>query len=246
MLELSDRFTAHSITIARMPWISTVPPEEATGRLAEAYAWQSARLGHPTEFTQLGSLEPELVHARLALYRASERASSNLTERQRTIAGHVASAVNRTPHCVSRSAIKLRELGLDGNQLAAVESGRYDVLSDDEAAIARYADKLTRDPGSDVRRRHPCSARSGTRRSRDPRPQQPDRSPELHQSGRQRARPADSRRSAITRHSRRCRREQDVRSPATDGSRPSHPRTPVVNSPTPTGPSWKSSDASRS
>lgn len=131
-----------------MPWISTIPPEEATGPLAEAYNWQAARLGHPTEFTQLGSLEPDLVHARLVLYRASERASSALTESQRTLAGHVASAVNRTPHCVSRSAIKLRELGFDADQIAAVESGRFEVLPDVEAAIARYADKLTRDPGA--------------------------------------------------------------------------------------------------
>lgn len=131
-----------------MPWISTIPPYEATGRLAEAYAWQAQRLGRPTEFTQLGSLEPDLVHARLVLYRASERTSSALTERQRTIAGHVASAVNRTPHCTSRSAIKLRELGLDVELIAAAENGRFDQLPPEEAAVAVYADKLTRDPGS--------------------------------------------------------------------------------------------------
>lgn len=131
-----------------MPWIETVPPEDATGRLAEAYAWQAQRLGRPTEFTQLGSLEPELVHARLVLYKASERASSTLTARQRTLAGHVASVVNRTPHCASRSAIKLRELGVDDAQLAALEAGEYDALPEPEAAIARYADKLTRDPGA--------------------------------------------------------------------------------------------------
>ena len=134
--------------IALMPWISTIPPEEATGRLAEAYAWQAERLGRPTEFTELGSLEPELVHARLVLYRASERTSSALTQRQKNIAGHVASAVNRTPHCTSRSAIKLRELGLDAGLIAAVENGQFDQLPAEEAAVARYAEKLTRDPGS--------------------------------------------------------------------------------------------------
>lgn len=131
-----------------MPWISTIPPEDATGRLADAYAWQAERLGRPTEFTQLGSLEPELVHARLVLYRASERTSSSLTQRQKNIAGHVASAVNRTPHCTSRSAIKLQALGLDADLIAAVESGHFDQLPLEEAAVARYADKLTRDPGA--------------------------------------------------------------------------------------------------
>lgn len=134
-----------------MTWITTISPEDATGRLAEAYAWQAERLGKPTEFTQLGSLEPELVHARLLLYRASERTSSRLTERQKNIAGHVASVINRTPHCASRSIIKLRQLGLSGEQITALEAGRFDVLAPDEAAVARYAAKLTRDPGAITR-----------------------------------------------------------------------------------------------
>ena len=49
-----------------MPWLRTIPEAEATGRLAEAYDWQSASLGRPTEFTRLGSLDAEIVHARLA------------------------------------------------------------------------------------------------------------------------------------------------------------------------------------
>jgi uncharacterized peroxidase-related enzyme len=133
-----------------MPWISTVPPEEATGKLAEAYEWQARRLGRPTEFTQLGSLEPDLVHARLVLYRASERASSKLTERERTLAGHVASVANQTPHCTSRSVIKLRELGYTPEQIASIESGQFEELPPAEAAVAVYADKLTRTPGAVV------------------------------------------------------------------------------------------------
>jgi uncharacterized peroxidase-related enzyme len=133
-----------------MVWIRTVPPEEADGVLAEAYAWQAQRLGRPTDFTQLGSLEPELVHARLVLYKATEGATSRLTVRARTLAGHVTSVVNRTPHCASRSRIKLRELGFTDELLDAVEAGRYDELEPDEAAAARYAEKLTRDPGGIV------------------------------------------------------------------------------------------------
>src|SRR5215218_2224369 len=95
-----------------MVWIRTIAPEQAERRLKEAYDWQAERLGRATEFTQLGSLEPELVHARLALYKATENASSRLTARQRNVAGHVVSVVNRTPHCASRSRVKLVELGL--------------------------------------------------------------------------------------------------------------------------------------
>jgi uncharacterized peroxidase-related enzyme len=131
-----------------MVWIRTIPPDEADGRLAEAYAWQARSLGAPTTFTQLGSLEPELVHARLALYRASERTSSNLTARQKNLISHVVSSANSTPHCTSRSAIKLRELGFSAEEIQAIESQHFDGLAPGEAAVARYALKLTRHPGS--------------------------------------------------------------------------------------------------
>ena len=47
--------------------------------LREAYDWQAASLGEPTEFTQLGSLYPELVMERLRLYKVVEGAPSALT-----------------------------------------------------------------------------------------------------------------------------------------------------------------------
>jgi len=131
-----------------MVWIKIIPPEQAEGRLAEAYAWQARQLGAPTTFTQLGSLEPELVHARLVLYRASERTSSNLTARQKNLISHVVSSANSTPHCASRSVIKLRELGFSDEQIRAVESEHFEDLAPEEAAVARYALKLTRQPGS--------------------------------------------------------------------------------------------------
>ncbi len=131
-----------------MPWIEIIAPDDATGRLAEAYQWQAQRLGQPTEFTQLGSLEPEIVHARLVLYKATENTSSRLSDRQRNLAGHVTSVVNRTPHCTSRSRIKLLQLGIDGDLLDAVEELRYEGLPPEEAAVARYAELLTRDPGA--------------------------------------------------------------------------------------------------
>jgi uncharacterized peroxidase-related enzyme len=131
-----------------MVWIKIVPPQEAEGRLAEAYAWQARSLGSPTTFTQLGSLEPELVHARLALYRASERTGSNLTARQKNLISHVVSSANSTPHCASRSSIKLRELGFTPEEIGAIENESFEDLAPEEAAVARYALKLTRHPGS--------------------------------------------------------------------------------------------------
>lgn len=131
-----------------MAWIRTIDPDDATGELADAYAWQAQRLGRPTEFTQLGSLAPELVRARLTLYRASERLASALTPLQKVVIAYVTSVLNETPHCASQVRIKLRELGADDAFIAALDAGRYEELSPAEAALARYTAKLTRAVGS--------------------------------------------------------------------------------------------------
>jgi uncharacterized peroxidase-related enzyme len=129
-------------------WIRTVPPGEASERLKEAYDWQAKRLGKPTEFTLLGSLDPEIVHARLGLYRASEKCPSALTPRQRTVIGYVTSMLNDTPHCASQVRLKLRELGFAEEEIKAMDEGRYGSLEPGEAAVARYTHRLTREPGA--------------------------------------------------------------------------------------------------
>src|SRR5258708_14254968 len=84
-----------------MPWIHTVAPEDADGRLAEAYQWQARKLGRPTEFTQLGSLDAEVVFARLTMYRASENVPSRLTPLQKLLISYLTAILNATPHCAS-------------------------------------------------------------------------------------------------------------------------------------------------
>ena len=128
-------------------WISVVDPQNADGRLAEAYAWQSKSLGRPTTFTQLGSLDPEIVHARLGLYKASENSPSAITPLQRALLGYVASWLNETPHCVSQIEIKFGHLGVSAAYLSAVREARYDELPPADAALAHYAAKLTLTPG---------------------------------------------------------------------------------------------------
>jgi uncharacterized peroxidase-related enzyme len=124
-----------------VPWIGSVPWSEAQGVLREAYDWQAASLGEPTEFTQLGSLYPELVMERLRLYKVVEAAPSSLTPLERRVAAYVTSTVNETPHCASGLVHRLADLGVPVQELAAARERdrRLD-------AIARYAEKLTRDP----------------------------------------------------------------------------------------------------
>jgi uncharacterized peroxidase-related enzyme len=124
-----------------MPWISTVGWHESSGVLREAYDWQAASLGEPTEFTQLGSLYPELVMERLRLYKVVEAGPSGLSPLERRVAAYVTSTANDTPHCSSGLVHRLADLGVPVDQL-----GR--ALADDArlAAIAAYAEKLTLHP----------------------------------------------------------------------------------------------------
>ena len=130
-----------------MPWIRTIPPEEATGRLAEGYGWQAHKLGRPTEFTQLGSLDAEVLYARLVLYRASENVPSRLTPRQRTLISYLTSILNTTPHCASLARPQLMSSEGGASLLSALDRHAYEELGSADAALARYVEKLTLRPG---------------------------------------------------------------------------------------------------
>jgi uncharacterized peroxidase-related enzyme len=131
-------------------WVASVAPEDADGRLKEAYDWQAERLGAPAEFTQLGSLHPELVYERLRLYKVVEDVPSSLSEPEKLLAIYVTSVLNDTPHCASGARAKLEAIGVDEELLAQVDDdpaepatgeGRLDL-------VLWYASTLTRSPGS--------------------------------------------------------------------------------------------------
>ena len=130
-----------------MPWIRTVEPEDADGRLAEAYGWQARKLGRPTEFTQLGSLDAEVVHARLTMYRASENVPSRLSPAQGLLISYLTSILNATPHCASLARTQL--CGLDDGEtlIRTLDRRDYAALDPPDAALARYVEKLTLRPG---------------------------------------------------------------------------------------------------
>jgi uncharacterized peroxidase-related enzyme len=124
-----------------VPWIPTVGWQEASGVLREAYDWQAASLGEPTEFTQLGSLYPDLVMERLRLYKVVDAAPSRLSRLERNVAAYVTSTLNETPHCASGLVHRLADQGVPVEELAEVR--RRDARLD---AIAAYAEKLTLRP----------------------------------------------------------------------------------------------------
>jgi uncharacterized peroxidase-related enzyme len=132
-----------------MAWIRTIPHGEATGTLKEAYDWQAKRLGAPTEYTQVGSLYPELVMRRLQLYKTVEGCPSGLSAIERQLAALITSELNETPHCSSGLHLKLLSLGADRALLQQVRADPQTARSGNERldAIIEHAVKLTLHPG---------------------------------------------------------------------------------------------------
>ncbi len=132
-------------------WIKTIPYEEADDELRAVYDRQARALGKPTETTMVGSLYPRLAATRLDLYAVSERCPSNLTKHQRNLISFVTSALNDVTYCSSQATIKLRETGLDNDQIITLANDPDSLdLSPADRELVRYTTKLTRAPGSVV------------------------------------------------------------------------------------------------
>ena len=131
-----------------MAWITIIPPAEAEGTLKEAYDWQAARLGEPTEFTQLGSLYPDLVLERLRLYKVVEGAPSALSPEERLLASLTTSTLNGTVHCASGAVIRLNELAIPSDIVVGVSASPAEPATGNRRldTILGYAAKLTRTP----------------------------------------------------------------------------------------------------
>lgn len=133
-----------------MPWIHTVPWEQAEGELKEAYDWQAASLGEPAEFTMLGSLYPGIVAERLRLYRAVEHCPSQLTPIERQVVAFVTSLLNGTAHCASGSRLKLGSIGLDPEVQARIGADPGAPVTGDPRldAICAHTKKLVLTPAA--------------------------------------------------------------------------------------------------
>ncbi|MGA2529531.1 MAG: peroxidase-related enzyme [Acidimicrobiales bacterium] len=92
-------------------WIRSIPPDQATGRLAEAYQVQLDKIERVTELTQIGSLYPELVATRLRLYEVVDATPSNVPDWVRRSVALVTSVVNGCLFCTVGHTEKLTAAG---------------------------------------------------------------------------------------------------------------------------------------
>jgi uncharacterized peroxidase-related enzyme len=131
------------------PWIATVPVEAATGPLRTAYQSQQEKIGHVTELTQLGSLYPDLVAARLRLYAVVDATPSRIPEWARRTVALLTSALNGCLFCTAGHSQRLTEDGR-GALAKAILADPDTARTGDPAvdALLDYTRVLVRRPGS--------------------------------------------------------------------------------------------------
>ena len=77
-----------------MPWIRTIPVDEAEGRLRKTYDAALRRAGRVYGIVRSMSIEPSILDASMGLYRAVMFAPSGLERRQRELLATVVSRIN--------------------------------------------------------------------------------------------------------------------------------------------------------
>ncbi len=76
------------------PWIRTVGPTEATGRLGKLYEAAIARAGRVFGIVRIMSLDPAVLESSMGLYRSVMFGRGPLTRAQREMIAVVVSAQN--------------------------------------------------------------------------------------------------------------------------------------------------------
>ncbi len=138
-----------------MPWIETVPYEQAEGRLRRLYDRVKGPGDNVDNIMMMHSLRPHSMEGHMALYKHVLHHSGNTVPKWflETI-GVWVSLLNRCAYCVDHHAKGLERLLADPERSAAIraalDSGKIDSAPFDakETRALGYAEALTRDPSS--------------------------------------------------------------------------------------------------
>lgn len=130
-----------------MPRIRTVPPEAATGQLADAYERFTKAMGSPSAplVFQLSSIRPDIASPLAGLYGALFGDGELSREAKETIATYVA-ALNNCPYCVGAHTLFMQLHGASAEQVEAARGGDIAAFTGDEetARFLPLAEKITR------------------------------------------------------------------------------------------------------
>ena len=130
-----------------MPRIRTVPPEAATGQLADAYEHVKEVMGSPFAplVMQLSSIKPDITSSLAGLYGALFGGGELPRAPKEAIATYVA-ALNNCPYCIGAHSLLMQMHGASPEHVEAVSRGDVAAFTDDEetARFLPLAEKITR------------------------------------------------------------------------------------------------------
>lgn len=130
-----------------MPRIRTVPPEVATGQLADAYEHVKQMMGSPFAplVMQLSSIKPDVTSSLAGLYGALFGGGELPRTAKETIATYVA-ALNNCPYCIGAHSLLMQMHGASPEHADAARRGDITAFTDDEetARFLPLAEKITR------------------------------------------------------------------------------------------------------
>lgn len=130
-----------------MPRVRTVPPEAATGPLADAYEAAKATMGAPTAplVFQISSIRPDLASL-LAGLAGALFDGGRLPRKSKEVIATYVSALNECPYCVGAHTLLMQLHGASPEHVEAARVGDVSAFTDDEE-VARFlplAEKMTR------------------------------------------------------------------------------------------------------
>ncbi|MDT8286651.1 MAG: peroxidase-related enzyme [Elusimicrobiales bacterium] len=129
-----------------MAWIEVIEPERAEGPLKEVYDETLRSRGALAAVHKIHSLNPESLTVHMALYMTLLYGKSPLARRERELIAVAVSRANGCPYCVGHHSDALARYEKDPAKVQAARDGRWNEFPANEAALCRFADKLTREP----------------------------------------------------------------------------------------------------
>jgi uncharacterized peroxidase-related enzyme len=134
-----------------MSWIKQIGYSESTGRLRQAYDRVKGPHGEIDNILAVHSLRPHTLEGHMALYKnALHHTSNRIPTWELELVGVHVSLLNGCDYCVDHHFAGMRRLLTDdhrANQLrSALEARAYDRLDARQAAMLRYAERLTLAP----------------------------------------------------------------------------------------------------
>lgn len=128
-------------------WLRLPPPPAPTQEVADLLAASEAKLGYLRHGQRVQAHWPALLLALESVSQALKTEGNALPPRERELLALVVSVENRCEPCVFSHAAQLRQITGDAVLVGTIEvNWRRAALSAREAALAAYAEKLTRRP----------------------------------------------------------------------------------------------------